>query len=341
MLHTTPAVLDTNVVRTGYSMIMNRLSSEDVMRLSMCVSEFRSAGRRLIGELYVMTQQLCVMREILGDDFRAFVQSELDLGNRMISRYMHINLVLKTHFTVNGQVDLTEANAFTQRALALLSPSTDSHVVDELREIAAQGKTIDEKVVIEAMHRAEADAVAQLASAQADLTTKTRQLEDLQQQREVERSRTQREVESQAEMLRRAEQRRVDLEDQIQRLRLQATEVRFETKEVVPEGFASVEDAIAEKNRELTMLLEKRQAISDEIESMSDQQKKQQDALKQTDASSSQFLLMKDQADALIAQFPLPFLRSLSGKDKAVKAAIIALGETFTLFGQQLAKAGE
>lgn len=165
----TPALLDTSGLRADSSSVLADLSSDSLIRLRMSVSEFRSSGRRLIGELYVMTQQLCVMQEILGDNFRSFVQSELDLGNRMISRYMHINKVLKTHFSHNGQVDLSEANAFTQRALALLSPTTDSHVVDELRVIASQGKNIDHHVVMEAMNKAEADAVAQLASAQADL----------------------------------------------------------------------------------------------------------------------------------------------------------------------------
>jgi len=49
---------------------------------------------------------------------------------------------------------------------------------------------------------------------------------------------------------------------------------------------------------------------------------------------------MKEQADTLIAQFPIALLKSLSEKDPAVKTAIASLGETFVLFGQQLSKAG-
>lgn len=340
MLHMTPALLDTSGLRADSSSVLADLSSDSLIRLRMSVSEFRSSGRRLIGELYVMTQQLCVMQEILGDNFRSFVQSELDLGNRMISRYMHINKVLKTHFSHNGQVDLSEANAFTQRALALLSPTTDSHVVDELRVIASQGKNIDHHVVMEAMNKAEADAVAQLASAQADLTAKTRQLEDEQRQREVERARNQREQESQAEMIRRGEQRRSDLEEQIQKLHSQETQVRFETKEVLPEGFVSAEEAINEKNRELALLVTQRDEVSLEIQGLTDQQKKLQEAIQETTAGTSQFLAMKEQADTLIAQFPIALLKSLSEKDKTVRDAIASLGETFVLFGQHLAKAG-
>jgi len=90
------------------SALQGNLSSEDYLRLRMSVSEFRSSGRRLIGELFVMTQQLCVMRDILGDRFRAFVEVELGLSPRMISRYMHMNKVLNTHFTVDGRVDLKQ-----------------------------------------------------------------------------------------------------------------------------------------------------------------------------------------------------------------------------------------
>lgn len=341
MLHTTPAVFDSTVFPADPPMVFKRLTSDEVMRLSMSVSEFRSAGRRLIGELYVMTQQLCVMREILGDDFRSFVQQELDLGNRMVSRYMHINKVLKTHFAVNGQVDLNEANAFTQRALALLSPSTDPHVIEELRTLASQGTKIDHDVVVNAMNRAEADAAAQLASAQADLSAKARQLEDLQQQREIDRSRNLREADSLTEMLRRADQRRGDLEIEIEKLRTQEIQVRYETKEIVPEGFVTVEEAIAGKTRELNALTVQRDQVRAEVDAMADKQQRQQAALQQSDAGTSQFLAMKEQTDKLIAQYPLPFLRSLSGTDKAVKAAILTLGETFMLLGQQLTKAAE
>lgn len=339
MLLTTPALLDSSVLPSDMPMVFNRLTSDESLRLSMSVSEFRSAGRRLIGELYVMTQQLCVMREILGDDFRAFVQQELDLGNRMVSRYMHINKVLKTHFSVNGQVDLHAADAFTQRALALLSPSTDPHVIDELRELASQGTKIDHNVVVSAMHRAEADAVAQLASTQADLTAKTRELEDLQQQREVDRSRNLRETESLTEMLRRADQRKGDLEAEIEKLRNQEIQVRYETTDIVPEGFETVVDAIADKTRELNALTAERDQVQVEMDAMADKQQRQLAALQQADAGATQFLAMKEQTDKLIAQYPLPLLRSLSGTDKAVKSAILTLGETFMLLGQQLTTA--
>jgi hypothetical protein len=332
---------DTTALRSDLSTLdLGDLSIDDQTRLRMSVSEFRSAGRRLIGELYVMTQQLCVMRDILGECFRSFVDAELGLGPRMISRYMHINKVLTTHFTVGGQVDLNAANAFTQRALALLSPSTDTQVIDELRVLASNGTTIDHNVVLDALNKAETDVVAQLASTQADLTTKTRELADLAQQREVERARNQREVDSQAELLRRAEQRRTDLEDEIAKLRAQETQIKFEEKPVVPPGYASVEAAIKAKSLELESLATQRESVVADIDSLAEKHKKLQEAVQQTSTGASQFMAMREQADALIAQFPIALLKSLSDKDPAVKSAITSLGETFVLFGQQLSKAG-
>lgn len=320
---------------------LTSLSAEDALRLRMSVLEFRSAGRRLIGELYVMTEQLCVMSDILGDSFRDFARNELGLANRMISRYMHINMVLKTHFTVDGKVNLDEANAFTQRALALLSPTTDTEVVDQLRELAAQGASIDDKVVLEVMNRSEADAVAQLASAQADLASKERELTDLAQRREIERARHMREGESQAEMLRRSDQRRKDLEEEIAKLRAQPAEVRFEPKEVVPEGFASVSDAIAAKTRELEGLSAKRNEVAADVEALAQQQKNLQQAVQAASVGAAQFMAMKEQADKLIAQFPIALLKSLSDESPDVSAAIASLGSTFVLFGQQLNKAAQ
>lgn len=335
------SAFDNTAFRTDLAALdMSDLSAESVTRLRMSVSEFRSAGRRLLGELYMMTTQLCVMQDILGDRFRAFAKSELNLEPRTVSRYMHINKVLTTHYSVDGQVDLVVADAFTQRALALLSPTTDTNVVEELRVLALQGTNIDEKVVMEVMNKSEADALAQLASTQAELTVKTRQIAEISQQRENERARNQRELDSQSEMLRRAEQRRTDLEEEIEKLRSQETEIRFESKEVVPAGYASVEEAINVKNRELEALTTKRKAVSTEIETLTEQHQRLQEAVNQTSASASQFLAMKEQTNALIAQFPIALVKSLSEKDPTVKAAIASLGETFVLFGHQLAKAG-
>lgn len=221
-----------------------------------------------------------------------------------------------------------------------MSPSTDTQVIEELRELALKGTTIDHNVVLNALNEAEADAVTQLASAQADLTATTRQLTDLAQLREIERARNQRESESSAELLRRGEQRRNDLEEEIAKLRNQETQIKFEEKEVVPAGFTSVEEAISAKSRELESLVGQHKTVMAEISNLTDQKKKLQEAVQQTNASASQFLAMKEQADTLIAQFPITLLKSLSGKDPAVKTAIESLGETFILFGQQLSKAG-
>lgn len=343
---TTPAIKqDSNATALQHfsadsaTLDLNDLSSDSLIRLRMSVSEFRSAGRRLVGELYVMTTQLCVMRDILGDRFRPFVERELDLSARTVSRYMHMHKVLTTHFMVEGKVNLDEANAFTQRALALLSPTTDSQVVLDLRELASKGEHIDEKLVLEVISKAEEDAVTKLASTQADLTALTRDLESVRQAREVERAKAQRELASQSEMLRRGEQRSRDLEQEIEKLRAQETQVRFEEKEVVPAGYASVEEAIDAKTRELATLAGQRDAISTEIQSLTERQSKLRQAVEQTNAGAAQFVAMKEQADALIAQFPLALLKSLSEKDQTVKAAIKSLGQTMVLFGEQLAKA--
>jgi chromosome segregation ATPase len=108
----------------------------------------------------------------------------------------------------------------------------------------------------------------------------------------------------------------------------------------VPEGYATVEEAIRAKTRELQSLASQRDAVAADISTLTEQQQKLQDAVQQTNASAAQFIAMKEQADALINQFPIALLKSLSDKNPTVKSAIASLGETFVLFGQQLSKAG-
>lgn len=321
------------------SLDLSDLSADQALRLKLSVNEFRSAGRRMVGELYIMTSQLSVMKEILGDRFRSFAETTLGLTSRALSRYMHINNVLNTHFAVNGQVDLAIANNLTQRALALLTPETEAAVVDNLRELAQQGTQINEKLVMEVMSRAEGDAVAQLASTQADLTARTRELEQERQSREVERARSQREISSQGELLRRGEQRIRDLEADLQRLAMQETQVHYQDREVIPEGFASVQAAVDAKNSELAGLNKQREEIKNTIERLNQQQLQLQSDLEQRNAGIEKFLAMKEQAETIIAQFPIALLKSLSETDPAVKAAISSLGQTMNLLGQQLAKA--
>jgi hypothetical protein len=76
------------------------------------------------------------------------------------------------------------------------------------------------------------------------------------------------------------------------------------------------------------------------VQELAERQKQLQAAVEQTNAGAAKFMEMKDQADALIAQFPLALLRSLSESDPTVKTAISTLGQTMILLGQQLAKAG-
>lgn len=327
-------------LHTDSSINLSDLSNEDMLRLRMSVNEFRSAGRRMVAELYVMTTQLTVMKEILGADrFRQFAADELSLNPRTLNRYMHINKVLNTHFMVEGKVDLSAANAFTQRALALLAPNTETEVVESLREMAKQGVEINDKVVIEVMSKAEGDAAAQLASAQAELTARTRELEHERQGREVEFARAERELSSQAELIRRGEQRAKDLQEDIERLQKQTTQVRFEDREIIPAGFASVEAAIAAKNAELKALAGEKEALSASIQELNEKRQEVVAAVEQTNASTEKFLEMKAQAEVLIAHFPTALLKSLSESNPAVKGAIASLGQTMILFGQQLAKA--
>lgn len=320
---------------------LSDLSSEQTLRLTMCVTEYRSAGKRLVGELFAMTSQLAEMQEILGSRFRAFVSSELGLNQRTVSRYLHMNKVLKCHFVQGETFKLEEANAFTQRALALLSPETEDGVMDELKELAQGGNKIDQNVVLEILAKHEGEGAAKLAGAQAELTSVTRELHSVRQQREVDQARAQRELTNQAEMLRRADERSRLLQEEIETLQKQSTQVQYEDRqvEVVPEGFTTIQEAITQRQGELKRLTQERGAIATEINDLEQRKSELEQALNQIQLGSEEFLGMKQSVDALINKFPLALLKGMSDSDKAVKAAIATLGQTMVLFGQQLTNA--
>lgn len=315
------------------------ISDENRAVLHTCVAEYRSAGRRVVSELLTMTEQLVRIQEIVGGRrFYPFVRNELGLSKRTISRYLHLHKVLQQHFAIEGKVPLSVANSISSRALELLSPDTDASVIQEVRSVIDGGGKIDSRAVEAILAKREADHAAALASAQADAQAATRSLDRSRDQHAVELARAQRELSSQTELLRRAEQNSQILEEENDALRRQSTEVRFEEKkvEIVPPGYSSIQEAIDAKKGELTDLAAREESTARSIAALEEQRQTMEAKLIAFNASVGQFIAMKDQVDALISTFPLASLKELAAGDKNISTALSALGQTMTLFGEQL-----
>jgi hypothetical protein len=321
---------------------LNDLSEENRAALHSCVSEYRSAGRRVVSELLIMTEQLVKIQEIVGGRrFYPFVRNELGLSKRTISRYLHLNKVLQQHFAVEGKVPLSVANAISSRALEMLSPDTDEAVIQEVKSVIDGGGKIDSRSVETILAKREADHTAALAGAQADVHAATQALERSRDLHAVELARAQRELTSQTELLRRAEQNGQILEEENAALRSQSTQVRFEEKriDVIPPGYTSVQDAIASKQAELDDLAAREESANRMLAALEQQRREMEEKLALFNASVGEFVAMKNQVDHLISTFPLASLKEMAASDKTINAALSTLGQTMMLFGEQLKSA--
>lgn len=319
---------------------LSGVSEGDLSVLKTCVTEYNSAARRVVGELVVMTEQLATIQKIIPRrrDFYAFARNELGVGKRTITRYLHLHKVLQQHFAVDGKVPAQVGSAFSQRALLLLSPDTDESVILELKSVIDEGGKIETKDVESLLAKREAEHAAQLAAAQADLQKLSRELDRTRDQAAIELARTQRELSAQTELLRRAETNSEMLEEENTSLRRQATEVRYETKnvEIVPAGYTSVQEAIDKKEGELSELASRERSVAESIAALEAQKTALEEKLAAFHAGIDDFLNMKDTVEALIGKFPMGMVKEMGAGDNAVKSAIASLGKTMILFGEQL-----
>lgn len=322
---------------------LSSLPAEKLNELNVCVAEWRSAGRRLIRELFTMTQQLATMQEILQDQFYSYVDRELGVQRKTAYRYLHINKVLISHFTNDGQLTLTDSQNITQRALMLLSPTTDSAVMDEVKTALTAGQTVDVPYLQEVISRHEAEHATRLASAQAEAQAAVKALERRLEQTELQLARSQRDADSQAEMLRRNKETAQLLEQENRELRSAATEVRYEEKqvEVIPPGFKSVAEAIEAKELQLSELAQAEQRLKQGVEELNAQRSNAQQELDSLVASTANFRSLQAQLETLIGRYPMDTLVALANRERSIKAAYQALGQTMSLFGEQLIRAGD
>lgn len=318
------------------------LPAAEQQAVQECITEWHSAGRRLISELFTMTEQLLKLRNILGRKFGPLVKTELNVSRRQAYRYMHINKVLKAHFQVNGEM-AWGGGTISQTALALLTPTTDESVIQEVKLALGNGKAIEAPMVSELLARRDSEHATMLAAAQADAQMAQQKLQRRLETSEVELARIQRDTAAQTEMLRRNTEARSVLEEENAKLRREANEVRFEEKrvEVVPPGFASAEEAIAAKSKELGDLETQRTALESSITSLTNDRERLRSEVSRMSTNTAEFREMKSAIDQIVDRFPLVALSEMAAGDKTLKAAFLALGETMMQYGQRLSQAGQ
>lgn len=335
------ALLELDTVSDG-PVDLSHLSPEKRDRLKMCVGEWHGAAKRLVTELYTMSHQLAEMREILGEQFYSFCEHELGIKRRTVFRYLQVNKVLSVHFMDNGKLTIAD-HSITQRALLLLSPTTDSSVMDEVKTAMNDGKIVDAALLQEMLARHKAESEMRLASAQAESQAALRTMDRKLELTELELARTKRDAESQEEMLRRNRQQAALLDEENRTLRAAATEVRFEKQdvEIVPPGYKSTLDAIQDKQQQLQKLTAEEESLQRSVVVLNERHAQAQAQLDSMLASTANFRELQAAVEALMSRYPIDTLVTLANRERSVKGAYHSLGTTMTLFGAQLIKAGE
>lgn len=318
---------------------LSHLTEEQAIRLRILVVEIRSAQDRIGRELYLLTERLQLVSEMLGDSFTAFVESELGISRRAARRYLQVHSVLKAHFTdANGRNEWSETRHITQGALLLLANEPADEVIAEIRAIAQNGQEVNEATVKRLIESREAELEARVAAAEAEVELAVRTAQKAGERAELELARVKSQVENSQELCRRLTEQRDSLEEEVARLQQQETQVVEKTieKEVVPKGYATVTEAIQTAEKTLQVRVGELEKVDADLKDSQRKMAEMRANLAAAQAGSEEFFHMKKEVEALMLKFPLAMLKSMSGSDTNIKSSINALGEAMVAMGNLL-----
>lgn len=334
-------VFDSGISEIQSAVNLTHLSQEQLFTLRLCVAEFKASRGRIEREFLILSSKLAMMKEILGDQFIAFAKDDLGLPIRTVQRYLTINQCMEKHLSTGGRIDIGEAQLYTQGALSLLAPVTDDDVIEEVRGLAQSGAKISEAVVRDIIASRNVDYEGRIALAESDAAAATNQLREVESKRELESSRMKSHIERQDEIHRRDQEKVAALEEDLERLRGQATVVteREVDRPVVPPGYATIADAIAAAERDLAQARSRASDATREADELATRNVDLKASLATFTADTQDFLRVKTTVEELLLQMPKAHLQAIAARDADVKEALEVMGRALIQFGTQLCTA--
>lgn len=321
------------VSATSNLAIWDSFTPEVSLDLQILVGRFRDTSRRIASDLFVLTETLSAIQNITGDNFFEFASQVLNVGERQVRRYLHINKVFQAHFMTDGRFNPSEVEQFSQRALNLLAPDTDEQIIIELRTMAQNGSKVDEKTVTELLAKHN-DQAAQIVALQADLKTVQTLATTSIDQLNIKNASLLQQDHNNREMVRRLEEQLQAIDEEITTLRSQSVQVKYVDKpvDVIPEGYKTATEAIeaAERKKndvesELSKLEQKRQNLEQQVHLIT--------------AGADEFLRMKEEIERCLMKFPVAMIRAASTSDPEIKSHILGMSEIMSQFADQLKSA--
>lgn len=312
------------------------LSPEHITSLRFCVGQFRINQNRMLEGYFACAGLLLQIKEIVGDQFTKFAQTELGLPLRTIQRYMKVNQAALSHFSEDGQINVKEVSMFTQSALLLLSPETDDEIIFEIKALLNQGEKINEATVQKIIARRDADLEAQIVAAQAETAFANKELKTVTDRSEILSARLQNQLSKQEEQVRRLTEQRAALEEEIQVIRAQETVVTEKEVEVVPAGFKSALEATEAAQKQLALAVEKKDKIEAEIVAAEKKRTSILEDVSVIETGNEEVLKIKSQIDEIILKYPTALLRAVSDASPSAKTALESAADALIFLGNQL-----
>lgn len=317
---------------------LSHLSEMQQLQLRGLSDQYFNSLKRIEQEFVYLSTHVGKMQEILGDDLTKYAEQVLGIKPRTLNRLLTIERVLKTKLSDDNIINVNEAKQFTRGALYLLSPVTDSDIFEEVRQLAQNGVRINEAVVREIINSRNVKYEEQITIVNAELSKNTKDLETLKAKTDLEISRAQMMIAKQSELLRREQDTKILLEEEIETLRRQTSIVAIEERkiEVLPEDYSSLEEAINSQRKKMLELESQKKETETQIAFLNEKQTSLKETIGNLEQTTTDYVQLRTVVEQLISQFPLIKLQLLKNSSNSMRENITALGLTMIELGTHL-----
>lgn len=314
---------------------LSDLSNEQASAVRTLVGESRLLQRRIGYDQAHLAVRLSKLYDIVGKQrFAPFVQAELDISERTARRYLHVSRVIDAHFRDNqGRLELERVRKVNLKAFGLLSADTDDTVIADIKEIADNGGKVDEEAVKQILSARDVDYEARIASVEANAEAAKTALQSAREQHEAEMFRMSRQMETNSELLRRATAQLEALQEEHDAIKAKPiVEERIVTKEVVPQEYTDVVEAVSAEQRKLSEIQSKRAHTEQQIAEL----ERQRQQLAESQAGAEEILKLREQIESIMLKYPIARMHAITATDQSNKALVESLGTTMIDLGKQL-----
>ncbi len=322
------------------------LNPEEQRKLAALTQTVRLNMNLATVALSQMAYSVYAMQEIIRDPatLKEYCMAMFGFSNGHYYRILKAGKVIASYFTEKDGRLLDSAANLPLTAFQLLDAETDVSVIDTIKEKAQAGhltmaevkKLMDKhtKAVQTQLSQAQ-DKVVEQQGALVTLQSQLQQSEVKRKELEAQFHATTNQYHQQQQVLRHLAEERdaqmADLNDAREQLRILATtpaEVRYEDRPVLPDGFASLEDAIATKQAVLDDLHRTIQSQQSLAAATQDTLAKLTDELRSVESSARLLDELQLGVEAIAAKFPSALILQASESSPQVVPRLKAIAKT-------------